>query len=62
MADVNLGPSPGSLALDGAPGTKLCRTASQGTITVPVGEKVVTPHVDQDFCGCGGSTPFYTRG
>ncbi len=59
---MSLGPGPGSLALDGAPRTKLCKTAGQGTVAEPVGEKVITPHVDQDFCGCGGSTPLlYTQ-
>jgi hypothetical protein len=57
MANVNLGPKASNLALDGAPWTELCKTVGQGTVAVPIGEKVVTPHADQDFCGCGGSTP-----
>lgn len=62
MANVNPGPDPGNLALDGASMTKFCKTDGQETAKVRVGEKVLTPHLDQDFCGCGGSTPLlYTR-
>lgn len=60
MSNMNIGARPGIIVFDDVPVSKFCKTDRPGTVSM--GEKVVTSHMDQDFCGCGGSTPpSYTR-